>query len=80
MRLLNMPQVIEIAVPVEDIEARRLRLEKARRFEEPDRVPVVPALAHRFLVPKTGVLFRDYIGLLGVGPIQLIDNHRVRPS
>ena len=41
---MNMPQVIEIAVPVEDIEARRLRLEKARRFEEPDRVPVVPAL------------------------------------
>lgn len=57
-----MPHIIEIAVPIEEIEARRLRLEKARRFEAPDRVPVIPALAHRFLVPKTGVLFRDYYG------------------
>ena len=55
-----MPNVIEIAVPAEEIEARRLRVEKVRRFEQPDRVPVIPALAHRFLVPKTGVRFRDY--------------------
>ncbi|OGD28193.1 MAG: hypothetical protein A2Y56_08285 [Candidatus Aminicenantes bacterium RBG_13_63_10] len=55
-------KIIEIAVPVEDIEARRLRVEKTRRFETPDRVPVIPALAHRFLVPKTGIPFRDYYG------------------
>jgi len=52
--------VIEIRVPIEEIEARRIRLEKARRFERPDRVPVLPALAHRFLIPRVGVRFRDY--------------------
>ncbi len=55
-----MKSIIEIAVPIEEIEARRARVEKVRRFEVPDRVPVIPALAHRFLVPKTGVRFRDY--------------------
>lgn len=55
-----MAGVIEIGVPVEEIEARRARVEKARRFEKPDRVPVMPALAHRFLVPRAGVRFRDY--------------------
>lgn len=52
--------VIEIAVPIEEIEARRKRVEKAKRFEIPDRVPVIPAIAHRFLVPKVDVRFRDY--------------------
>lgn len=55
-----MAQVIEIAVPVEEIEARRKRVNKAKRFAEPDRVPVIPALAHRFLVPKVGVTFKEY--------------------
>jgi uroporphyrinogen-III decarboxylase len=55
-----MPDVIEIEVPIEEIEARRARIEKARRFERPDRVPVVPAIAHRFLVPRVGVRFKDY--------------------
>lgn len=57
-----MASVIEIGVPVEAIEARRARIEAVRRFEAPDRVPVIPALAHRFLVPMTGVRFRDYYG------------------
>jgi uroporphyrinogen-III decarboxylase len=52
--------VIEIGVPVEDLAARRARVEAARRFERPDRVPVIPAIAHRFLVPQVGVRFRDY--------------------
>jgi uroporphyrinogen-III decarboxylase len=52
--------VIEIGVTVEDIAARRERVAKARRFERPDRVPVIPAVAHRFLVPQVGVRFRDY--------------------
>ena len=55
-----MPEIIEIGVPVEEIEARRTRVESARRFEEPDRVPVIPAIAHRFLVPRVGIKFRDY--------------------
>lgn len=57
-----MPDVIEIAVPIEEIEARRERVTRTKRFETPDRVPVIPALAHRFLVPKVGVRFRDYYG------------------
>ncbi len=52
--------VIEIQVPVEEIEARKERVTRAKRFERPDRVPVIPAIAHRFLVPKVGVRFRDY--------------------
>mgnify|MGYP005844216557 CR=1 FL=1 len=55
-----MTQVIEIGVPIEEIAARKERVTKARRFEEPDRVPVMPAIAHRLLVPKVGVRFRDY--------------------
>jgi uroporphyrinogen decarboxylase len=55
-----MPEIIEIGVAVEEIEARRRRVEQAKRFETPDRVPVIPAIAHRFLIPKTGVPFRDY--------------------
>jgi uroporphyrinogen-III decarboxylase len=55
-----MTKITEIDVPVEEIEARRERVEAARRFEEPDRVPVIPALAHRFLIPQVGTEFRDY--------------------
>ncbi|MDW7760623.1 MAG: uroporphyrinogen decarboxylase family protein [Acidobacteriota bacterium] len=55
-----MSDIIEIGIPVEEIEARRARVAEARRFGRPDRVPVIPALAHRFLIPKTGTSFRDY--------------------
>ncbi len=55
-----MPEVIEIGVTIDEIEARRQRVETARRFKQPDRVPVIPALAHRFLIPKVGTPFRDY--------------------
>jgi len=55
-----MAKVIEIGVPIEEIEARRSRVEAVRRFEAPDRVPVIPALAHRFLIPMVGTRFRDY--------------------
>ncbi|GAB4453648.1 MAG: uroporphyrinogen decarboxylase family protein [Anaerolineae bacterium] len=55
-----MTEVIEIAVPIEEIAAREARVTKAKRFEEPDRVPVLPAIAHRLMVPKVGVRFRDY--------------------
>lgn len=55
-----MADVIEIGVPIEEIEARRERVSRTKRFETPDRVPVIPAIAHRFLVPQVGVSFRDY--------------------
>ncbi len=55
-----MPEVIEIGVTIDEIEARRERVETARRFKLPDRVPVIPAIAHRFLIPKVGTSFRDY--------------------
>lgn len=55
-----MPEVIEIGVPIEEMAARQARVAAARRFEEPDRVPVWPAINYRFLVPMVGVRFRDY--------------------
>jgi uroporphyrinogen decarboxylase len=55
-----MPKIIEIGISIEDIAARRQRVEQTRRFELPDRIPVIPAIAHRFLIPMTGVCFRDY--------------------
>jgi uroporphyrinogen decarboxylase len=55
-----MPEIIEINLGIDELEARRERVEKVRRFERPDRIPVIPAIAHRFLVPITGTRFRDY--------------------
>jgi uroporphyrinogen decarboxylase len=55
-----MAKVIEIGVSVDEIEARQERVTRTKNFETPDRVPVIPALAHRFLVPMVGVRFRDY--------------------
>jgi len=52
--------MIEIGVPIEELEARRERIDKTRRFERPDRVAVVPSIGTRFLVPQMGVRFRDY--------------------
>jgi len=56
------PSVIEIGVPVEELAARRERVERTRRFERPDRVAVIPSVATRYLVPRVGVRFRDYYG------------------
>jgi uroporphyrinogen decarboxylase len=55
-----MTATIEIGVSIDEIAARRTRIETAKRFGTPDRVPVLPALGHRFLVPMTGTRFRDY--------------------
>jgi uroporphyrinogen decarboxylase len=52
--------IIEIDVPIEEIEKRKERVARAKNFQTPDRVPVIPAIAHRFLVPMVGVRFRDY--------------------
>ncbi|MEJ2636050.1 MAG: uroporphyrinogen decarboxylase family protein [Calditrichia bacterium] len=55
-----MKDIIEIEIPAEEIAKREERIRKAKHFEKPDRVPVVPAIAHRLLVPQVGVRFRDY--------------------
>jgi uroporphyrinogen decarboxylase len=55
-----MHNVIELDVPIEEIEARRERVTLAKNFGTPDRVPVLPALANRFLVPIVGVRFKEY--------------------
>lgn len=55
-----MTKIIEIALPIDQIEARKQRVEQAKRFGTPDRVPVIPAIAHRFLIPQVGVNFQDY--------------------
>jgi uroporphyrinogen decarboxylase len=51
---------IEIHVTIDEIEERHERVTRAKRFESVDRVPVIPAIAHRFLVPAVGVRFREY--------------------
>lgn len=58
--LIHKPDIIEIGVSIDEIEARRARVTTAKRFGTPDRVPVIPAIAHRFLVPQVGVRFKDY--------------------
>jgi uroporphyrinogen decarboxylase len=55
-----MTEVIEIAVPIEEIEARRERVNQAENFGTPDRVPVLPGMSTRYLVPQVGVSFKDY--------------------
>jgi len=57
-----MAEVIEIGVSYEDILARKELVQAARRFEQPDRVPVLPAVAYRYLLPRIGVPFRSYFG------------------
>jgi uroporphyrinogen decarboxylase len=55
-----MARILEIGVTIEEIESRRERVKKTKRFELTDRIPVIPAIAHRFLVPQVGVRFKDY--------------------
>ena len=55
-----MANVIEINIPIDEIEKRRERVTKAKQFKQPDRVPVIPAIAHRFLIPQVGASFKEY--------------------
>ncbi len=55
-----MSNVIEIGVSIDEIEKRRERVSKAKQFKTPDRVPVIPALSHRFLIPQVGIRFKEY--------------------
>jgi uroporphyrinogen decarboxylase len=57
-----MASIIDINITVDELDKRRQRVQKAKRFETPDRIPVIPAIAHRFLVPAVGVRFKDYYG------------------
>jgi len=54
------PMVTEIAVTLEEIRQRQQRVQDARRLQEPDRVPVLPAIAYRYLLPRIGVRFGAY--------------------
>ena len=55
-----MEKITEIHIPYEEILAREERITKTKRFEQTDRVPVIPAINYRTLLPKIGVRFRDY--------------------
>ncbi len=55
-----MKGLIEIGVSAEEIRRRQARVEAARGFGRPDRVPVLPAIGYRYLLPMIGVPFRDY--------------------
>jgi uroporphyrinogen decarboxylase len=55
-----MADIIEIGISTEELDTRRRRILQAKRLETPDRVPVIPAIAHRYLVPKVNVRFKDY--------------------
>lgn len=55
-----MTDVIEINVPIEEILARKERVARTKRFEKTDRVPVIPAINYRYLLPAIGVRFHDY--------------------
>lgn len=55
-----MSEPIVIHVSTEELERRRVRVDRARRFLRPDRVPVLPAIGMRYLVPRVGVSFGRY--------------------
>jgi uroporphyrinogen decarboxylase len=55
-----MKEPIVINITTEELDNRKLRVERTKRFQTTDRVPVIPAIAHRFLIPKTGTSFKDY--------------------
>ena len=57
---MSAERVTEIAVTFEEIRQREKRVLAVRRFEEPDRVPVIPAVGYRYLLPAIGVRFGDY--------------------
>ena len=52
--------ITEIRVSYAEILAREERVAKTKRFERTDRVPVWPAINFRFLLPPTGISFKDY--------------------
>ena len=55
-----MADIIEIRVQYDEIQARHARVQAARKLQTPDRVPVIPAIAYRYLLPRIGVNFGDY--------------------
>lgn len=52
--------VIEIRVSIDELAEREARIAAAKRFETPDRIPVLPAINTRYWLPKIGVSFGDY--------------------
>lgn len=55
-----MNNVTEINISLEELQKRKKRVQITQQFGTPDRVPVLPGLAHRFLIPKTTVSFKEY--------------------
>jgi uroporphyrinogen-III decarboxylase len=55
-----MTNIIEINIPIEEIAEREKRVTRAKLFQPVDRVPVIPAINYRFLLPKIGIRFHDY--------------------
>ncbi len=56
----SMNKIIEIGVPIDEIEARQDRLGKVAAFKEVDSVPVLLGVDPWFWLPKIGVSFSDY--------------------
>ena len=61
--------IIDIKISSEELDDRKKRLEKARRIEEPDRVPVLPYVNSRYWLPKIGVPFDKYFS----GPREMLE-------
>lgn len=55
-----MTDIIEINVPIEEILARTERVARTKRFEKTDRVPVIPDINYRYLLPAIGIPFHAY--------------------
>jgi uroporphyrinogen-III decarboxylase len=52
--------VIEICISIDELAERETRIATAKRFETPDRIPVLPAINTRYWLPKIGVSFGEY--------------------
>ena len=56
---------IDIDITSEELGARRLRVQRTKSMEEPDRVPVMPYVNSRYWLPRIGVSFKKYFADLG---------------
>ncbi|MBC8387981.1 MAG: hypothetical protein H8E13_08030 [Actinobacteria bacterium] len=52
--------IIEINISSKELEDRKMRCEMQKRFEKPDRVPVVPCIDIWYWLPKIGKTAKEY--------------------
>jgi len=52
--------IIEINISSKELEKRKLRCEMQKRFDKPDRVPVVPCIDIWYWLPKIGKTSKEY--------------------